>query len=325
MSHVSRSLTAALPEGIRRVYIACVAVLLIASPVIAQEETPIWEQVLRLDGLTDGKYMEYFKAMSESSPDRFEKQAVLFQAVTGKNANEAREAYIELVIQSFDPDAGDPVGIFAKTAPKGVRLEALVREGGPDGRLEGVLLGNGLAKTKPYRLLENIEYPIVAWASWESRQKADFSLYHEFLESHMAEYSAPLIEYMLLRDPGQALNILLEVYPDEFHDALAVRRARNVVDEWLWLERARGIVQEPDQATIDALESLGGGPDWWTRLYVLSWVQQRHDDRPYSWLEAWFNGRSNLILSLYDDEHPVVRMATRQYAEKAQLMDRIEQ
>lgn len=335
MSHASNRLAAVSPARIHQVFIACAAALIIASQVIGQEagSFPIPPQMSKLDDLTNGKYMEYLKAIAISghSGDVLEKQFALFSAVSGKFNNEAREAYIELIIQDIE----DKRGFLAASAPKSVLLETLVREDRPGGRLEGVFLDVSAVRDKVgnpdggHNALDDVEKPstMLGWSSWGSQlwQKVDFRFYQAFLESHTAEYAARLIEYMLLRDPALALDILLEVYPNEFHDALAVRRERNVVEDWLWLERARGVVEEPDQATIDALESLGAGPDWWTRLYVLSWAQHRHHDRPYARLNAWFYKRSNLIVSLYEDERPVVRLVARQYAEKAGLMEKIEQ
>ncbi len=308
--------------------LACLAFALIAMAQFHTDDGPLQPHIAEVDRLTDGMYSEVLASLSDGGKSYSELKILEFQEFIAGN-KEAKSAFIELIIQAFSPGAalGEmdwTPGLVIAPASSSVLLEALMSEAAEGGRLEGVFLNEAsvVKKTRSERrshILDDHERGDSTWVGWGKYlwQIPDFRLYQGYLDAHSSEESAPLIEYILLRDPHQAIDILLEVYPKEFENPQAVWDDRSVVEERLWLFRQRMISGDLDPETLEAFKRLAQGPSWWTRLYCLSIVEED------PWLKHWFFREFNLTESLGADDVAIVRQVAKKYVlpeeEKLQL------
>ncbi len=297
------------------------------------------EQMKRLDLLTNGACTAYIAAMKDPQRSAIDRARVEFFQSMMLNG-EARDVYKDLVLRAFDPDAEGDWSFLANSAPQDVLLETILSGVQPGGLLEGMQIRDSSmmlvmpTRTVRYYQPQNAEVGVDAWSPWvkQLHRKPDLRLYQEYLESHDSQHCAPLIEYLLLRDPQKAIDILLETYPAEFADPVAVFRDVNSVEERLWLTRKHIVkpwgAAPPDEATLAAFDRLARGPNWWTRLYALSLMNPNrlppHEigDRAF---HRWFILDSGIIGALSNDERPVVRDWARYYAKKHGLTEQLEQ
>lgn len=289
------------------------------------------EHARQINRLTDGTFKAYLESLSHFG----EGDATIIQREFFDNirSGEARSLYIEFILLSLKSEF-DPWAIIAKSAPPSVLVDAFVSAAGQDDDLRHIFLtAAGVAeKTGPnkaigvHHLLSDYERPSTLWAPWSSGffRRNDFRVYEQYLHTHDSAMAAPLIEYILLQDPSKAIGILLEAYAGEFDDPESVFDAHMVVEKRLWAERNELVRAPLDNATADALERLGMNKNWWVRLYVLSLVSERHGEAEMIYdLLPWFTQSSDLIVSLYDDSHPVVRRVARHYVDEYRMEDRL--
>jgi len=130
-------------------------------------------------------------------------------------------------------------------------------------------------------------------------QHPGYALHKDYMRMHSVEEAAPLIEYMLRTNPLQAMDILLDIYPDQLPDAEPVFDDHWTIKKTDWkydhgMHRGRA-----PHETLVALTRLSHHDVWWVRLYAVSAMNKRGPFRLEHRLEA-----------LHDDpSEPVSRAA----------------
>jgi hypothetical protein len=288
------------------------------SGVVANQVSFRHESLKDFDRMVDGKYSRYIESItSECSKETNQITTDFIDSIKSDAA--PRDAYRSLLVDALGGKIADDWGHITKSCPKSVLLEALLAVAQDGEPLEGVFLQDirisgktGYGRDGATRFLtisDNENWP-PHWAPWGSKRTRppDFSLYYRYLSSHDENYSSPLIEYMILRDPVQAIHILFEMYPKAFESPESAYVDVSVIQKRLWEVRTRVNTDEPGADVYAAFERLCSSPDWWNRLFALSVVDQ------IPWVERWMARSTALLEELQSDDAHAVRIVARQLA-----------
>ena len=286
---------------------------------VANQPSHQQDLITELDGAIDGKFSRYLDSINSDCSKQLNQSTMDFLRAIRVN-NDARDVYRELITNALVGKGSDEWGSITKTCPKSVLLEALLGGAQPGGPLEGVFLNDvkithktgqgGIAKN--HLTISDTEHALGHWAQWGNKVeiRPDFSLYYKYLSDHDHVHAAPLIEYMILRDPDMAVDLLFELYPDQFDAPLDVFHEVSVIQRRLWEVRTRLTTDEPGNEIYEVYGQLCGSPDWWIRLYALSIVDQD------PWIERWLVRSPQLHETMRRDQIEVVRLVANQIAKR---------
>jgi len=265
----------------------------------SQAEEEYAERVKQLDAIMDGRLLEHLSRAVDGKP-------ITEDYLRGNP--EFLSGYRDLLVDGFKIAGWDPM-IVRSTAPPRIMFETLVDALQPGGELEGLLVKVVEAREDPRRSpgkLNGVD-DILEKRGGPS-DEPDYRIYKEFFKQHPVEYVAPFIEYMLRQNPYLAMDVLLEVYPKELNDPLAVFDDHQLLKRHKWGHEHGLIRSNPirnDQGIIvgyrtpaellNATRRLSRDEAWWVRLYVLS---ARRGGVP-----------DDMIRQLRNDPHPAVRRA----------------
>ncbi len=216
-------------------------------------------QIERVDEMSGGLLKDYVTKISDYN-DAFGD----FVEYLEKNPEGASE-YWQLIFTAVRKGGFGAVMIVGSAPPRFL-LDTWVEATRPGGEFRDEFLERMASR--------DVERPIGVWDALEERHP-DYALHKDYMRTHSVEEAAPLIEYMLRSHPLMAMDILLDIYPDQLPDAEAVFDDHWTIKKIDWkydhsMHRGRA-----PHETLVALTRLSHHDVWWVRLYALSVTAER--------------------------------------------------
>ncbi len=238
-----------------------VACALVASA--NQDERDQMEaQIERVDEMSDGRLKEYFAKVSEYTTALGD-----FVQFLEENPEGASE-YRQLIFSAVRRGDWSAVMIIGSAPPR-VLLDTWVSEVRPGGEFREMFLERMASR--------DLGPPSHIWEVFEKGRYPypDFRLHEDYMRMHPVEEAAPLIEYMLRSHPLMAMDILLDIYPDQLPDAEAVFDDHWTIKKIDWKYDHSMLRGDAPWETRDAFNRLSRHDVWWVRLYAVSAMNKR--------------------------------------------------
>jgi len=220
------------------------------------------EQFERVDEMSGGLLKDYMAKLGEYSnaTGRF----VRYIEENPEGASEYRHLIFSAVRR------GDWIAVMIiGSAPPRFLLDTWVSEARPGGEFRDEFLERMTSR--------DLGQPSHIWEVFEKGRYPypDFRLHEDFMRMHPVEEAAPLIEYMLRSHPLMAMDILLDIYPDQLPDAEAVYDDHATIKKVDWKYDHGPLRGDAPWETREAFNRLSRHDVWWVRLYAVSAMNKR--------------------------------------------------